>query len=126
MYPIARARGRRLFAALFLLSGIFGNVGYLITASDPLVPALGASGAIYGIVGSLAILAPFMMVFIYGMVPLPMVAAALLWALMDLMRLFVPSGIAHGAHLGGMLVGAVFGLYLRLRRRQLDSNRCFI
>ena len=120
---LERMIGRRIFAALFLLSGIFGNVGYLITASDPFVPTLGASGAVYGVIGSLAIMAPFMMVFIYGMVPLPMVAAALLWALMDLTGLFAPSGIAHGAHLGGMLVGAVFGLYLRLRMRQLNSSR---
>jgi membrane associated rhomboid family serine protease len=119
---LERRVGRRLFASLFILSGIFGNVGYLVTASEPLVPALGASGAIYGVMGSLAILEPFKLVYVYGMVPLPMVAAALLWAIMEFTGLFVPSGIAHGAHLGGMLLGAFFGVYLRFKRRSLNSS----
>jgi len=120
---LERRIGGKLFAVLFLLSGIFGNLGYMITASNPYVPGLGASGAIYGAIGALAILVPFMVVLVYGMMPLPMVVAALLWALMDFMGLFAPSGIAHGAHLGGMIVGAIFGLYLRQQMRRLESAR---
>src|SRR4030042_1234041 len=59
---LERRIGGRLFVALFLLSGIFGNLGYMITASNPYVPGLGASGAIYGVVGTLAILVPFVVV----------------------------------------------------------------
>jgi len=123
---LERRIGGRLFVALFLLSGIFGNLGYLITASNPYVPGLGASGAIYGVMGALAILVPFMVVLVYGTVPLPMVVAALLWALMDFMGLFAPSGIAHGAHLGGMFAGAIFGLYLRQQMRRPEAARYFI
>jgi hypothetical protein len=116
---LERMIGGRLYASLFFISGIVGNLGYMVTASSPKIPALGASGAIYGVIGSLAILAPFMIVLIYGLVPLPMIAAAFLWALMDFLGLFIPSGIAHGAHLGGILVGAVFGVYIRLRMKWL-------
>ncbi len=114
---LERMIGGRVYASLFLLSGIVGNLGYMATASSLRIPALGASGAIYGVIGSLAILAPLMIVLIYGLVPIPMIAAAFLWALMDFLGLFIPSGIAHGAHLSGMLVGAVVGLYIRLRMR---------
>lgn len=123
---LERRIGGKLFATLFFLSGFIGNLGYMITASNPYVPGLGASGAIYGIMGALAVLVPFMIVLVYGLVPLPMVVAALLWALMDFLGLFAPSGIAHGAHLGGMLVGAIFGLYLRQQMRRQESARYFI
>ncbi len=123
---LERRIGGKLFGTLFLMSGLFGNLGYMITANNPYVPGLGASGAIYGVMGALAILVPFMVVLVYGMVPLPMVVAALLWALMDLMGLFTPSGIAHGAHLGGMIVGVVFGLFLRRQMKWLQSTRYHI
>jgi len=110
---LERMIGRRSFLVLFLVSGVIGNLGYLFTASDPLTPAIGASGAIYGVVGTLAVLAPLMMIFIYGIIPLPMFITAILWTLLDLVGLFTPSGIAHGAHLGGMVVGVIYGLYLR-------------
>jgi hypothetical protein len=116
---LERMIGGRAFAALFLISGVVGNVGYLLTASDPLVPALGASGAIYGVVGTLAVLSPFTLVFIYGMVPVPMIVAAAIWGLLDFAGLFEPSGIAHGSHLGGMFIGILYGVYLRINSRRV-------
>jgi len=116
---LERVIGRSSFAALFLASGVLGNAGYMLTASDPFVPAIGASGALYGVIGTLATLAPLMLVYIYGFLPVPMVLAAVGWGFFDVVGLFVPSGIAHGAHLGGMFVGIAFGLYLRMRIRRL-------
>jgi len=110
---LERMIGGRAFAALFFLSGIIGNVGYMLTSTEPYTPAIGASGAIYGVMGALAALAPFMLVYIYGLLPLPMIAAAVLWAFLDFAGLFGPSGIAHGAHLGGLFVGVLYGLYHR-------------
>lgn len=109
---LERSIGKKSFVMLFIISGIVGNFGYLITASNPFTPAIGASGAIYGIVGTLATIAPFMMVVIW-MIPMPMIVVAIFWAITDFAGLFAPSGIANGAHLGGMLVGVLYGLYLR-------------
>jgi membrane associated rhomboid family serine protease len=111
---LERMIGGRAFVTLFFLSGIIGNLGYLLTSTDPYTPAIGASGAIYGVMGALATLAPFMLVYIYGLLPLPMIAAAVLWGILDFAGLFGPSGIAHGAHLGGLFVGFFFGLYQRM------------
>lgn len=110
---LERRISRSVFATLFIVSGVVGNLGYYLTASSPLVPVLGASGAIYGVVGALAVLEPFRVVYFYGMVPLPMIAAAAMWALGDLTGLFIPSQVAHGVHLVGMLVGVLTGLYIR-------------
>ena len=110
---LERRISHRLYVTLYILSGVVGNVGYYFTAGNPLIPVLGASGAIYGVVGALAVLEPFRVVYFYGMVPLPMIAAAAMWALADITGLFIPSRVAHGVHLVGMLVGVVVGIYIR-------------
>jgi len=109
--------GNQPFFALFIISGIIGNLGYLITVSNPMIPVIGASGAIYGVMGTLAVLEPFRLVYLYGLMPLPMAGAAILWALGDIRGLFTPSNIAHGAHLAGMLVGLLYGLQLKNRSK---------
>ena len=114
---LERIVGRQTFVIIFILSGIVGNLGHMITTPDPSIPAIGASGAVYGVMGALAVLVPFMLVFVYGMLPLPMVVVAILYAILDLVGIFSPSGIAHGAHLGGMFVGIVLALYLKIRIR---------
>jgi membrane associated rhomboid family serine protease len=85
----------------------------MITASDQTIPAVGASGAIYGVLGALAVLTPFAMVYIYGIIPMPMIAVAVIWGLLDFFGMFAPGDVAHGAHLGGLFVGVLYGFYLR-------------
>ncbi|MCX8189462.1 MAG: rhomboid family intramembrane serine protease [Nitrososphaeria archaeon] len=105
--------GRKLFAIIFIISGIIGNLGYLIADPFSSIPGIGASGAIYGIVGTLVILTPFRRVFLYGLFPIPLILLVILWALIDFAGLFSPSTIAHSAHLAGLIIGILFGLYLR-------------
>lgn len=105
--------GRRLFVMIFILSGIFGNIGYLITDPSSIIPGIGASGAIYGVVGTLVVLTPFRRVFLYGLFPIPLILLVALWTIIDLAGLFSPSTVAHGAHLAGLVVGILFGMYLR-------------
>ena len=115
---LERRIGNQQFFALYILSGIIGNLGYYFTAINPHIPVVGASGAIYGIVGALAVLEPLRLVYIYGLMPLPMIGAALLWTIGDIAGLFSPGTVAHGAHLAGMLIGVIAGLAYRLEARQ--------
>ncbi|MGQ9781507.1 MAG: rhomboid family intramembrane serine protease [Nitrososphaeria archaeon] len=116
-YTLENMIGSRLFVIIFLVSGILGNFGYLLTSiiglTNMLVPAVGASGAIYGIVGTIVVLTPFKKVFLYGFFPIPLIFVVIFWVLFDLLGLFSPSGIAHGAHLGGIIVGILFGSYIK-------------
>jgi membrane associated rhomboid family serine protease len=114
---LERLVGWKLLLIVFFVSGVVGNLGYMVTAPSSITPAIGASGAIYGIVGVLAVLTPRVLVFVYGVIPMPMVVFAGLYAVLDFIGLFAPSDIAHGAHIAGLLVGLVFGLYLRQKFR---------
>jgi hypothetical protein len=89
----------------------------MLTALGSTVPAIGAPGAIYGIIGMLAAPAPMTMVYVYFIIPMPMVVFAALYAILDFVGLFTPSDVAHGAHIAGLVVGIVLALYLRQRYR---------
>jgi len=100
--------GSRRWLAIFFISGIVAGI-----ASAMFYPAsLGASGAIFGLLGALAVLRPRMTVWAAG-IPMPMAIAAGVWAAGDMLGLFVPSGIANAAHLAGLAVGLAVGLVLR-------------
>ncbi len=102
--------GGKKFLLVFFISGIIGGIGSFIFYNA----SLGASGAIYGIFGTLAVLRPRMTVYMGLGVPMPLVVAVSLWAIFDLLGFFVPiSNIAYAAHLFGLAFGVIYGLYLR-------------
>lgn len=106
---------KKVYLLIFFLGGILGNVGFLLTATDPTIAGIGASGAIYGVMGALAILVPYDRVFVFG-IPMPMIAALFLWTALEVFGVFFPSGnIASIAHVFGLASGVAFGLYLRQR-----------
>ncbi len=101
--------GSENFLKVYFASGIIsGLTGILLYDS-----LIGASGAIFGAMASLAILRPSLTVWI-SYVPMPMIVALFVWAAADVLGFFVPSNIAHAGHLSGMLFGAAYTLvYLR-------------
>ena len=115
--------GSRRFTFIYFASGIVGNLGYMLTALNAYTPALGASGAIYGVMASLAALRPRAIVFVMGMLPLPLIAVVVGYAILDFAGLFGQSGIAHGAHLGGLVLGVIYGLYIRQMAKRVQRER---
>ncbi len=100
--------GSRKFLLLYFSAGFLASV-----ATIPFYNAsLGASGAIFGILGTLAILRPKMVVWI-NFIPVPMFLAIFIWAGIDLFGIFFPSNTANSAHLAGLFLGITYGIYLR-------------
>lgn len=100
--------GSKKFVILYFVSGLIASLGSVMFYSA----SLGASGAIFGVLGCLAVLRPKMTVYI-SYIPMPMILAAVVWAAGDLIGMFVPDQTAHAAHLFGMFFGIVVGLYYR-------------
>ena len=111
----------KTYIAVFLSAGIVGNLGYMATATNLNIPGIGASGAVYGIMGALAVLMPNARIYMW-FVPMPMILAAFFWAASEAIGLFFPSNIARGAHLGGLFLGILYGLYLRSKYRKVKRR----
>lgn len=113
--PLESRIGSNRFLIVFFAAGILGSIGYMLTSGDPMIPAVGMSGAIFGIMGTLAVLMPATMVFVGGFFPMPMIFAVVFWGISEFLGLFVPSGVAHGAHIFGLIIGVLYGFYLRIQ-----------
>jgi len=110
---LLRAVGERSLLAVFFLGGLAGNILFILLA-HPFSTGVGASGGIYALAGALAIMVPRAPVLVFPIpVPMPLWAAIMIFFFIS----FLIPTIAWQAHLGGLLVGLIAGLFLRKRRR---------
>ena len=100
--------GSRRFLIIFFLTGIVAS----IVSSIFYNASLGASGAIFGVIGTLAILRPMMTVWAFG-VPMPMIIAATAWGFIDILSIPADTGIANLAHIAGLFSGIFIGFLIR-------------
>lgn len=109
---LERRIGGKLFLKVFFFSGIVAAAGYSLWSVFVLksaAPAVGASGALFGIFACLAVLAPDIRVYVY-FIPMKITHALIFFALFDL--IFIGSAgdmIARSAHLSGVVAGLVMG-----------------
>jgi membrane associated rhomboid family serine protease len=119
---LERAWGSRKFYTYFLVCGVGAGVVNIVVKLllDPhgrgtaLVPTIGASGAIYGVLLAVAVIMPHRQVWVF---PLPVTVSMRVFVIvMGAIEFFGTIGaggdnVSHVCHLGGMLVG-----YIYLRR----------
>ena len=101
------------YLLVYFLGGIIGNLVMLIPfLYSPNTIGVGASGAISALVGLGAFICPGKLVIFPSVIPLPFVAAGVLYFLSTTMNLFVPEDITIGypVHMMGIIVGSIFGL----------------
>ena len=113
-FALEKLIGSRKFLIIFFGTGIIAN----IISVNFYFSSLGASGAIMGIIGVMAVIRPMMMVWAFGLI-LPMFLAAILWIIGDIMRgvgIFGETNIGSIAHLSGVGVGILVGIFLRGKR----------
>jgi uncharacterized protein len=105
------------FIVLYVVGGIVGNLLYLLIG--PANPALGASGAVYAIAGTLVILMPKLRVSLWGIIPLPLWAFVIIFLGVLSLPPFAGSNIAWQAHLGGLAVGLIAGFIYKRQMRHV-------
>jgi uncharacterized protein len=91
---------------------LFLGAGVLVNFFSPYERSLGASGAVYAILGSLVALRPTMVVWVQWM-PMPMFIAGIFWLLQDVFGVFYPTGVANLAHISGLFIGLGAGVLWR-------------
>jgi hypothetical protein len=109
--------GRGRFLAVFLVSGIMGTLLHSLAFFGSPIPVVGASGAVFGIMGAYATLYPRDRVFFFFILIIPNVPvyiAATVYTIVELFYFvaFPSPGVAHHAHIGGLLAAVVFSLLL--------------
>jgi hypothetical protein len=110
--------GSRNFLLVFFSAGIISGIASMFFYSS----VIGASGAIFGILGVLAVIRPKMVVLAFG-IPIPMIAAVILWALLDLGGVFYPSSVANIGHLAGLAAGIAIGFWVRPKYKLPEKSK---
>jgi membrane associated rhomboid family serine protease len=98
--PVEQYLGRARFLGLYFVSGLAGSAGALVVT--PLAVTVGASGAIFGILGALLI--------IEWQTTGRLAGNAMTWIVINLALSFVISNISIGGHIGGLIGGILVTL----------------
>jgi rhomboid family protein len=112
--------GHVAFACLYLGGGVVASLCHAWMTSDPLVPVIGASGAVAAVLGAYAITWPMarvhsivVLVIFVTIFELPALVVLGFWFLTQLLEARnalnqgVDGGVAWWAHVGGFVFGAV-------------------
>src|SRR5262245_51700422 len=116
--------GRVGYLAAYLATGLVGTLAFWAFGGDSDIPAVGASGAISGVLGVYLIAFPrnrVRLLFFLGFVIVGRCPAWILLGLWFLVQDVVPvvfgeglaDGVAHTAHLGGFAAGIAVALVVR-------------
>jgi len=125
------ALGHVRYLVFYLIVGLVATATQIALSMDSLVPGIGASGAIAGVMGAYLVMYPrariavFMPLFFF--LGAPYIPAAALIGIWFLMQLFTgvaslgqaagDSGVAWWAHVGGFLAGLLLVNLFRVGRR---------
>lgn len=104
--PLLDRHGRGLFPLLYLGSLLGGSLGALLLEFD--MPAVGASGAIFGLLGASVALPQRLGLGWNGFGVVP-------WLVLNLVFTFASPGISRGGHIGGLVAGLVIGYLIAPR-----------
>ena len=113
------ALGHARYLVFYLLTGLAAGLSHVfVTAAvgaNPLIPSLGASGAISGVLGGYIVLFPrrrVRVLMFYSVMSVPAMLAIGLWFVFQLvsgagMLGGQMGGVAYGAHIGGFVAGVL-------------------
>lgn len=124
------AMGHLRFLVFYLLTGVIAGLAHIAMNPDSTVPAVGASGAISGVLGAYLVLHPkaqVLTVFVRVLVTLPAFVVLGLWIGFQLVSAYLDpgrevGGVAWWAHIGGFVAGALLVLVFRRRNPPLRGG----
>lgn len=122
---LQRILGQKRYLWFYLISGLFAGIFFVLASLIPIqffsadfnLFAVGASGALFGLIGLMMLLTPNLPVYIM-FIPIPIkikYAAPGMLVLLWLISVTGNISIGNTAHLGGLISGLISGFYLRNR-----------
>jgi len=126
---LERLLGIRRFLQFYLIAAVVASLAHClgsVAINQPETQALGASGAVAGLLMLYSLIFPKQKLLIFGVIPIPAMVGALFFVGLDIWGLIAQSlggglPIGHGAHLGGALCGALY--YFLFLRKNLVRQR---
>jgi len=125
--------GTLRFLLFYLGSGVVAMLTQVALAPHSLIPNLGASGAVAGVLGAYLVLFPrnrVNAVFFFVVVSVPAVLVLGLWIAFQFFNQWgatavteETASVAYGAHIGGFLSGMAMGLVARAMGTRERPNR---
>jgi membrane associated rhomboid family serine protease len=119
--PIERRTGPFRFFAFYMFCGLVAGVAHVVSASESMIPTMGASGAISGILGAYVLTFPLdevpAIIRLVMLTPrLPSAVVFGVWILLQWVD-YVHAGPGAGgvavmAHIGGFLTGLVLAAFI--------------
>jgi membrane associated rhomboid family serine protease len=136
---IEDAIGHARFFFFYVACGAVGSLMHTALFPDSIIPSVGASGSIAGLLGAFLVLRPharivtlFPLVVYWAMAEIPAVVFLPVWFAMQFFNGFLSleaarrvqevAGIAWWAHIGGFVFGAVVGGIWRLRTKWRQTS----
>ncbi|MGQ9596376.1 MAG: rhomboid family intramembrane serine protease [Thermoproteota archaeon] len=120
--------GHVKFLFFYLFFGMAAGIMHFVIDPNSMMPAIGASGAISGVMGAYLVMFPYSRIRVFYrffFIKLPAVLYLGFWFLMQLFESMLPeyTGIAYWAHIGGFIAGMIIALaFFRKSRRQATQT----
>jgi len=120
--------GRVKYLLLYLIWGLIAAGAQLVANPGSIIPTVGASGAISGVLGAYLVLFPWARIhvlvplfFYFFTTTIPAWLMLLFWFFFQIIAAFparaaAGGGVAYWAHVGGFLAGAAYMLLFRKKR----------
>lgn len=118
--------GHTMFFIFYMSSGVLASLMHFTLNLNSQVPMVGASGAISAVMGAYYVMFPYSRVvsfiptfFLPLLIAIPASVYLFVWFIFQIISGIadnaVNSGVAYWAHIGGFIVGMIWGLFRRKR-----------
>ncbi|MFW6138417.1 MAG: rhomboid family intramembrane serine protease, partial [Spirochaetota bacterium] len=124
--PLEEKWGTREFIYFYFASGIGAGIVTFIwnSITNPFIPTIGASGAVFGVMLAFGLEFPNAMLLLFFIIPVRAKYAALIFGGIELVMLATGSmrGIGHFTHLAGLFFGYMYYV-MRIKNRYRSGRR---
>ena len=120
---VESAWGTKEFLKFYFICGVGVALVTILIDRHSMIPLIGASGAVYGLLVAFAMLYPDAVIYLYFFIPVKAAHMAILCGLVEFFAMATDAnqGIARFAHLTGMVIGYVYIRWWWVLKLRLQS-----